>query len=65
MKIFFDTEFIDDGESIELISIGMVSEDGRQFYAENRECDLSKACKWVVENVFPSLQGGRALYLTD
>lgn len=57
MKIWFDTEFIDDGKSIELISIGMVREDGAQYYAENAECDLSRACEWVQKNVVPHLTG--------
>jgi hypothetical protein len=55
MKIFFDTEFIDDGKTIDLISIGMVREDGQTYYAEARECDRSKACDWVRTNVFPHL----------
>ena len=29
MKIFFDTEFIEDGKTIELLSIGLVREDGK------------------------------------
>lgn len=33
MKYFYDTEFIDDGEKIELLSIGIVAEDGREYYA--------------------------------
>lgn len=56
MKIFFDTEFIEDGKTIELISIGMVREDGETYYAENIQCDLSRACAWVKENVIPHLE---------
>lgn len=55
MKYFYDTEFIEDGRTIELISIGIVCEDGREFYAQNLECDFSRASDWVKENVFPSL----------
>lgn len=43
MKYFFDTEFIEDGKTIELLSIGIVSEDGREFYAESLDADHSKA----------------------
>lgn len=57
MKIFFDTEFIEDGKTIDLISIGMVREDGETFYAESAECDLEKASRWVRKNVFPHLIG--------
>ncbi len=33
MKIFYDAEFIEDGVTIDLISIAMVAEDGRELYA--------------------------------
>lgn len=55
MRIFLDTEFIEDGRTIELISIGMVREDGAELYCENAEADLSKASPWVQENVLPHL----------
>ncbi len=55
MKIWFDTEFIEDGSTIDLISIGMVREDGRSLYFQNDACDLNRASTWVKENVFPSL----------
>lgn len=57
MKIWFDTEFIEDGKTIELISIGMVREDGRTYYAECEECDLNRANDWVKANVIPHLSG--------
>jgi hypothetical protein len=59
MRYWFDTEFIDDGRTIELISIGIVSEDGRRYYAESEECDLSRGCEWVQKNVIPHLTGPR------
>jgi hypothetical protein len=58
MKIWFDTEFIEDGKTIDLISIGMVREDGKQYYSEVIECDLFRASPWVCENVIPHLRGG-------
>lgn len=51
MKYFLDTEFIEDGKTIDLISIGIVAEDGREYYAVSTEFDPSKASKWVLENV--------------
>lgn len=57
MRIWFDTEFIEDGRTIDLISIGMIREDGMGYYAESGECDLVRADDWVQENVFPSLCG--------
>lgn len=38
-----------------MISIGLIAEDGREFYAINSECDFSKANNWVKENVIPNL----------
>jgi len=55
MKYFFDTEFIEDGKTIELVSIGIVSELGREYYAVSTEFDASKAVPWVVENVLNHL----------
>lgn len=51
MKYFIDTEFIEDGKTIDLISIGIVAEDGREYYAINGECDFRKADDWVLQNV--------------
>lgn len=59
MKIWFDTEFIDDGRTIDLISIGIVREDGATYYAESADCDLSRACEWVKQNVLPHLTGNK------
>lgn len=55
MKYWFDTEFIEDGKTIDLMSIGIVSEDGREYYAEPAECDLNRANPWVAKNVIPHL----------
>jgi len=58
MRFWFDTEFIEDGKTIDLMSIGVVSEDGRQYYSEVIECDLSRASPWVRDNVVRHLRGG-------
>jgi len=55
MRYWLDTEFIEDGTTIDLISIGIVCEDGREFYAINLDCDLSKASQWVKDNVIALL----------
>lgn len=55
MRYWLDTEFIEDGKTIDLISIGIVAEDGREFYALNWDCDFSKANDWVKKNVLPQL----------
>lgn len=60
MRYFFDTEFIEDGKTIDLISIGIVCEDGREFYAISSEADYQKANAnpWVHANVLTRLPGG-------
>lgn len=60
MRIFFDTEFIEDGKTIDLISIGAVREDRQRFYAENSECDRSRASDWVKTNVLTKLSSGQS-----
>lgn len=61
MRIWFDTEFLDDGRTIELISIGMIREDGRTYYAESSNYDQARSTKWLIDNVHPGLKGGEAL----
>ena len=55
MKYFFDTEFIEDGKTIDLLSIGIIDENGREFYQCNQDAKLDKASDWVIFNVYPSL----------
>lgn len=57
MRIFYDTEFIEDGTTIDLISIAMVADDGREYYAVNAEMPLERIYvdPWLRENVLPSL----------
>ncbi|HEX6969125.1 MAG TPA: 3'-5' exoribonuclease [Micromonosporaceae bacterium] len=57
MKYFYDTEFLDDGASIDLISIGIVAEDGREYYAVSSDMPLDriKDNDWLVRNVLPHL----------
>jgi len=50
VRYFYDTEFIDDGRTIELISIGVVAED-----AISTEFDPERAGKWVRTHVLPKL----------
>jgi len=57
VKYWIDTEFIARPYTIDLISIGLVAEDGREFYAESSEVDWSKAGLWTLQNVRPQLDG--------
>ena len=45
-RYFYDCEFIEDGRTIELVSIGVVDETGREFYAVSTEFDPSRAGPW-------------------
>lgn len=55
MRIFFDTEFTD-FSAPRLISVGLVSEDGREFYVELTDGWLPEHCtEFVVDVVLPLL----------
>lgn len=55
MRYWYDTEFIEDGRTIDLISIGIVAEDGREYYAQRAEMCLDNASQWVRDNVLVHL----------
>src|SRR3954471_15195940 len=54
-RYFYDCEFIEDGRTVDLVSIGMVDEFGREFYAVSTEFDDSRAVPWVRRNVLDKL----------
>jgi hypothetical protein len=57
-RIFcYDTEFLDDGKTIELISIGIVCDDRREYYAVNADMPVERIVgdRWLKENVWPQL----------
>lgn len=56
MKYFLDTEFMEHPFTIQLISIGIVAEDGREFYAESNQFDPEFADLFVKQHVFPQLK---------
>lgn len=53
MKIYYDTEFNADGRTIDLLSIGMVREDGATYYAVSADADYERAAAdpWLRQNV--------------
>jgi hypothetical protein len=64
MKYFIDTEFIEGFHKplfgklrhfIDLISIGIVCDDGREYYAISNEFNSKDADKWVIHNVISKL----------
>lgn len=54
-RIYFDTEFLENGRTIDLLSIGLVDDRGRTFYAIDAECDIDQANDWVRAHVLPLL----------
>jgi 3'-5' exoribonuclease Rv2179c-like domain len=54
-RYFYDCEFIEDGRIIDLVSIGVVDESGREFYAVSTEFDDRAAVPWVRRNVLDRL----------
>jgi hypothetical protein len=60
MKIFFDTEFTGLHQKTTLISIGLISEDNKTFYAEFIDFDKQQINDWLQKNVINNL-----LFKTD
>jgi len=54
-KIFFDTEFTGLRQRTTLISIGLISECGKTFYAEVMDYDKFQVDRWIQENVIDKL----------
>ncbi|MFW5847984.1 MAG: 3'-5' exoribonuclease domain-containing protein [bacterium] len=55
MKIFFDSEFTGLHKDTTLISIGLVDEDNRPFYAEFTDYDKTQVDDWILKNVINNL----------
>ena len=55
VRYFYDCEFIEDGRTIDLVSIGVIDETGREFYAVSTEFDPSRAITWVRRHVLDKL----------
>lgn len=55
--IDYDLEFLEDGRTIELISIGLVRDDGKEYYAVNSDAPWDRIRKhdWLMRNVWPHL----------
>lgn len=51
MKIFFDTEFTGLHKDTTLISMGLVSEDGKELYLEFTDYDKTQCDEWINEHV--------------
>jgi len=56
MRCFFDCEFTGLHQNTSLVSIGLISEDGRTFYAEHAGYDTKQLDEWLRENVIAHLR---------
>ncbi len=50
-RLFFDTEFTGLRNGTTLISIGIISQCGKTFYAELTDYNLTMVDDWINENV--------------
>lgn len=57
IKVFFDTEFTGLHQGTTLISIGLIDENGRSFYAELMDYDRAQCDDWINDNVIAHLTG--------
>lgn len=58
MHYFYDCEFLEDGRTVDLISIGIVAADGREYYAVNDDPKVWRRVRqhtWLMDNVVPHL----------
>lgn len=55
MRIFFDMEFTGLHQNTTPISLGMVAEDGHEFYAEFVDYDHAQVDEWISEHVISHL----------
>ena len=56
MNIFFDTEFTGLHKDTTLISIGLIAENGKTFYAEFTDYNRTQVNVWIQENVINKLK---------
>lgn len=56
-RYFYDFEFLEDGRTIDPISLGIVCDDGREYYAVFRDAPWKRVKKhaWLMANVVPHL----------
>lgn len=65
LKIFIDTEFTGlDTMDFNLISIGLVSDDGREFYCERNDFDPGLSNDFVRSYVLPILRAPKAAVMS-
>jgi hypothetical protein len=63
-RVFYDFEFLEDGHTIEPLSIGMCDEEGRELYLINSDFPLGRLVgeTWLEANVVPFLPISHGFY---
>lgn len=62
MLLFMDEEFTGLRKDTTLISLGIVSEDGKKFYAEFCDYNRTKCDDWILENVISNLYLSKPMF---
>lgn len=55
MRYFYDFEFAENGQRIDIISLGVVAEDGRELYLQHAGFDIARCGPFVRAHVLPQL----------
>lgn len=63
MKVFFDTEFTGLKQNTTLISIGLIADNGKTFYAELNDFNKDQIDSWLQENVINKLSFNNQHYI--
>jgi len=63
MKYFIDTEFNERPRMIEMISIGIVDENGREYYAVSNELDVNNCNDFVRNEVLSFIDAEKTVSL--
>jgi len=62
-RVFFDTEFTRGGQNTTLVSIGFVSECGRNLYLELSDYESTQVTPWLEKNILSLLEGNKVTTL--
>ena len=65
MRIYFDTEFTGLTQDTTLISIGIVTDDNREFYAELGDYREDQVDNWIRDNVIKNLTGENVVSMNE
>lgn len=63
--LFFDTEFTGLRKDTTLISLGIVADNGKKFYAEFTDYERKQCDNWILENVITNLIISKPMFYED